>query len=474
MRRLLRWLVPIVLAVGVAGGGLAAWRSEAGVAAPPEGTPVVRTVTPVLSVRRVPTVVAAPVAARRLTADLDALTTFLPADSCLVVEGPDLRFEHAPSTPLVPASTIKLLTATAALETLGADARFRTAVVAGAPAADGVIAGDLTLVGGGDPLLATADYMARFRRQPQVFTDLDALAAAVHASGVRRIAGSVVGDERRYDASRYVDSWPARYIDQDVIGPLSALAVNDGFERYPAEFGDGTALDAAADPPVLAAGVFTRLLEARGIDVVGAPRGGVAPEGATEVAAIESAPLLEVVAQMLRESDNSTAELLLKELGRTATAPTTAAGATAVTGLATDALQDVQGLEVVDGSGLSPENRVTCDHLVDLLRRPVTGDLLSEHLAVAGESGTLTERYRGSRLAGILRAKTGSLTSVTALAGVVADDDPALTFALVVNVPPPARVPAGVAGLERQIAEALAAWPRTPDVSELGPARGGA
>ncbi|MEQ1786753.1 MAG: D-alanyl-D-alanine carboxypeptidase/D-alanyl-D-alanine-endopeptidase, partial [Acidimicrobiales bacterium] len=388
--------------------------------------------------------------------------------------GPDLRYEHAPSTPLVPASTIKLLTATAALETLGADARFRTAVVSAAPAVDGVLSGDLTLVGGGDPLLATADYMARFRRQPQVFTDLDALAAAVQASGVRRIDGSVVGDERRYDASRYVASWPARYVDQDVIGPLSALAVNDGFERYPAAFGDGTPLDAAVDPPSVAAGVFTRLLEARGVDVVGPPRGGEAAAGATELAAIESEPLLEVVAQMLRESDNSTAELLLKELGRTAGSATTAAGATAVTDVAATALDEPQGLVVADGSGLSTDNRVTCDHLVELLGRPATGGALVDHLAVAGESGTLTERYRGSPLEGILRAKTGSLTSVSALAGVVADADPALTFALVVNVPSPARVPPGVATVEQQIVGALAAWPRTPDLADLGPLPGGA
>src|SRR5690606_35873154 len=112
---------------------------------------------------------------------------------------------------------LKLLTATAALEELGPEHRFRTTLKGAAPV-DGVVAGDAALVGGGDPLLSTPDYAARFRRQPQIFTDLTTLADAVVDAGIRQINGSVVGDESRYDRERYVAGWPERYITQNQTG----------------------------------------------------------------------------------------------------------------------------------------------------------------------------------------------------------------------------------------------------------------
>jgi D-alanyl-D-alanine carboxypeptidase/D-alanyl-D-alanine-endopeptidase (penicillin-binding protein 4) len=464
--RLLGWLFPAVLAVGAVAGATVAWRAEA--AAPSALTAVEERslVTPVLSVRRAPTVLAGPIAERRLRTDLAALVRLLPPSSCLVVDGPELRVEHRADEPVVPASTQKLLTAVAALDHLDQEARFRTAAVAASPpGTDGVVVGDLALVGGGDPLLATADYMSRFRRQPQLFTDLDTLAAAIASSGVRRIAGSVVGDERRYDTERYRPRWPARYVEQDSIGPASALSVNDGFARYPTEHERSTPLEPAGDPAAEAAAVLTRLLEARGIDVGGPPRAGALPSPTVEVAAVESAPLAEVVGQLLRESDNETGELLLKELGRTAGRPTAAGGARVV-----GEVVDDPAATVYDGSGLALENRVTCTLLVDLLRRPSSAEVIDAYLPVAGESGTLKERFDGTPLEAVLRAKTGSLTSVSALAGFVEDEDPPLAFALVVNTAPGTRVPEEVAGLQQRIAEVMAAWPRVPDLDALGPA----
>lgn len=470
MSRWLRWLIPALLVSGALAGNLTAWRLEAATPDPPAVAAAgPRPLTPVLSVRRVPSIVAAPIAARRLSADLDALMSFMPSDTCAVVQGPEVAYAHRADAPLVPASTAKLLTATAVLEALAPTDRFRTSAVAPSAPVGGVVAGDLTLVGGGDPLLASADYMSRFKRQPQVFSDLDALAGAVEEAGVRRIDGSVVGDDSRYDRARYVAGWPARYIAQGSIGPLSALSVNDGFERYPQSPAGGDPLEAAADPALSAAGRLTGLLEARGIAVGGPPRAGTAPAGAVEVAFLESPPLLDVIGQLLRESDNNTAELLLKELGRLVGDSTTAGGAAEVREVLDDGRLDLTGSTVADGSGLSPDNRTTCRLLVDLLARPDTGDLLRELLPVAGQSGTLTERFQGTALEGVLRAKTGSLTSVTALAGVVADDDPELTFAFVVNVPPPAGLPDEIAAAQQQLGEILAAWPRTPEVAALGP-----
>ena len=167
--------------------------------------------------------------------------------------------------------------------------------------------------------------------------------------------------------------------------------------------------------------------------------------------------------------DNSTAELLLKELGRTLTDdPTTAGGTAAVTGaIGSDDAQ------VADGSGLSLDDRLTCRVLVDLLGRPGTGEALQASLPVAGRSGTLDRRFPGTALEGVLRAKTASLNTVAALAGVVDDGDPLLRFAVVVNVEAPDRVPASVTGLQQALGEVLVAWPRVGDLDRLVPRNGG-
>ncbi len=256
-------------------------------------------------------------AQRRLQADLEAWAAYSPPQSCLVVHDAKGRelFAHQPTLPVVPASTEKLVTATAALRALGGDHRFVTRVVTSAPAG-AVLAGDLVLVGGGDPGLASPDHIAASAEDPPVATDLDALAAEVVASGVRRVEGAVVGDESRYDQQRYVPGWPQRYLDQVAIGPMSALTVNDGREPDPAAPAGAPAPPViAVDPARGAAAVFTRLLEARGVDVVGEPRAGPAAANSREVASVESPPLAEIVDMMLRESDNMTAELLVKAIG---------------------------------------------------------------------------------------------------------------------------------------------------------------
>lgn len=470
--RLRRWGLPVGLAlISIAcAGAVALVEVRTPVSAAPSGVGAVG--TPVLSVRRLPDVVAAPIAEQRLRADLQAWADSVAPDACALVVGPtgevvlDLRGDR----PVVPASTHKLLTATAALLELGHEARLRTTVV-GPPPVDGTIDGDLTLVGGGDPLLATAGYAARFERQPQTFTDLDLLAQRIAASGVRRITGSVVGDEGRFDTVRSVPGWPHRYLDQHVIGPLSALTVNDGFASFPPTPKGGGELVPADDPARHAAAVLTVLLTGAGVEVVGPPRAGPAPLGAAELAAVESPPLDEVVAQLLRESDNTTAELLLKELGRTALDPTTAGGRTAMTTVLAEAGVDLEGVRVDDGSGLSLADRLTCRLLVDLLQRPGTGPVLQAGLPVAGEAGTLADRFLGTPLVGHLRAKTGSLNSVAALAGVVADRDGTLTFAYVVNAAPGRGVvdEGVVVASQERLGRVLLGWPRVPDADRLGP-----
>jgi serine-type D-Ala-D-Ala carboxypeptidase/endopeptidase (penicillin-binding protein 4) len=152
------------------------------------------------------------------------------------------------------------------------------------------------------------------------------------------------------------------------------------------------------------------------------------------LATVRSAPLSEVVAAMLRESDNTAAELLVKELGVVkARDGSTAAGTRAVADRLAAAGLPTEGLRLVDGSGLDVGNRTTCALLSATLRRSGGGvPELSPLLAVAGESGTLSLRLADTPLAGRLRGKTGSINGVTGLVGYV-DGRRAMSFALVAN-----------------------------------------
>jgi serine-type D-Ala-D-Ala carboxypeptidase/endopeptidase (penicillin-binding protein 4) len=472
VRFLWRWLLPVLLVIGSAACVLVGLRLDSAAADPTiDALDQGRVVTPLLSARRIPTIVAAPVATQRLQADLAEWIGGSPAQSCLVVaagEGERL-FGHRGEVSHVPASAQKLLTAAAALVELGPDHRYRTLAASTTEPVEGTLEGDLFLVGGGDPILATADYAARFRRQPQLFTDLGELADAIVDAGVRRIDGAVVGDERRYDRTRYVPGWPERYIAQGQIGPLSGLSVNDGFAEYPPAPDAPGEPEPAEDPAAEAAEVLVRLLRDRGVEVTGESRSGDAPEGVQELASLESPPLLEITGQLLRESDNNTGELVLKELGLVrAGEGSTETGTAAVTAAVADVLGDADGVEAADGSGLSLDNRVSCDVLVELLEHRRLGPPLVDGLAVAGESGTLQERF-GGELTGRLKAKTGSLNTVTALAGVVDDDDGRLTFAYLANVAEPSVIGPSTIALQDGLAQILLGWPRTPDVSVLGP-----
>ncbi len=213
--------------------------------------------TPVLSARRVVDELVEPVGEQRLADALQPLAASLTDSSCLrvTVDGDDIVDVHG-DTPLIPASTLKLLTASAALEVLGANHTYRTSVQSVSPPSGGVIAGDLWLVGGGDPLLATQDYLGLFRRTPDPVTSLEALADKVVAAGVTQVTGRVIGDESRYDGQRYVPSWPQRYINAPEIGPMSALSVNDGFMS-------NNSFRAAANPAESGAQTFADLLTAR-------------------------------------------------------------------------------------------------------------------------------------------------------------------------------------------------------------------
>jgi D-alanyl-D-alanine carboxypeptidase/D-alanyl-D-alanine-endopeptidase (penicillin-binding protein 4) len=399
-----------------------------------------------------PTLPADPVA--RLTARLQAALGSTPA--CLVVQDSGATaYARSTDLALAPASTQKLLVAVAALQRLGSDYRFETTVVAPSrPAADGSV-DVLWLVGGGDPLLATPDYAAHLASEPRSVgtptTPMIALVDQLAAAGVRSVQHGVVGDDTRYGGPRWLPGWKPIYRDEADISPLTALTVNGGLDHWnPSEV-------ISADPTALAAANLAKLLAEHGAAVTPGPS-QVRPADAVVLARVASAPLIDIVASMLRSSDNLAAELLVKEMDKRSGGAGTTAGGLAIVASTVQGLGiPVAGLHMGDGSGLDPGDRATCPTLLAALNmgdKPGFGALVSG-LAVAGQSGTLVNRFRGTPLAGHLAAKTGSIDCAVAMVGRLDLKRP-LRFALIVNGPCDYNT---AIAYEDRVANALAAYP---------------
>jgi serine-type D-Ala-D-Ala carboxypeptidase/endopeptidase (penicillin-binding protein 4) len=456
--------------------------------------------TPVFSIRRLPTWVETEAAEQRLQTALSGVVTPAElgptnANGCvLATQGSQVLYSANASELFVPASNLKLLTATAVLDRLGPSDRLVTQVRGQQAPERGVIYGNLYLVGGGDPLLRTASYAASLYPKQPLYTSLDQLALAVRQAGVTEVTGSVVGDDSRYDDQRTVATWKPIYTTEGDVGPLSALDVNDGFVPKPPPPPPGAktppttaapsstasefAYDAAADPPGTAAAAFMQLLAQDGVRVEGGSTSGVAPAGAPLITSIASAPLGEEVDQMLTVSDDTAAELFTKELGyRESGSGTTAAGTADIRAdLADDGLP-VSQLVNVDGSGLDRGDRASCNLIVDTLRRDGTAGVIAAGLPIAGRTGTLVDRMLGTPAVGRVHAKTGTLDGVVALSGFVtptvasAPVDPLrqpVLFSILLN---------GASSyadetLADNIAVALASYPRVAPLASIVPHAG--
>ena len=317
-------------------------------------------------------------------------------------------FESKADVARVPASVEKLYTTSAALLRYGADATLKTTVAgSGFMDPDGVWRGNLYLRGGGDPTLNR--------------DDLGKLAADLGAAGIVRVDGSVLGDETRFDSLRGSYDSGGAY-DSDMGGVLGALTLNRGFARN-------------GKPAVYAAGQLAKLLRGEGIRVEGRSGAGTTPADATELATVESPPMGELARLTNVPSDNFLAETLVKDLGASfGDAGTTAAGVAVVR--QTVARLGVQP-QIVDGSGLSRADRTTPRDVVRLLTAMHHDELAGSFeasLAVAGRTGTIRKRMRGTPAQDRCRAKTGTLIGVSSLAGLcTAAGGHTIAFAMLMN-----------------------------------------
>jgi serine-type D-Ala-D-Ala carboxypeptidase/endopeptidase (penicillin-binding protein 4) len=324
--------------------------------------------------------------------------------------------------PAMPASITKLLTTTAALQTLGPDHVFETTVVRRG-------AGRVVLVGGGDPFLGRrpssgwphgADVTSLARRT----------ARTLEQAGRGRVRVSY--DDSLFTGPAENPSWRNSYIPDGVVSPITALWVDEGV--------DASGFGRVADPSAEAAQAFAQALERAGVKVEGKPSVRRARDGDPVLARATSPPLAQVVERVLSISDNEGAEVLARHVGLAVSERgSSAAGTEAVLSTLRDLGVRTGNAQVYDGSGLSRKNRIDPDTLVDVLRVAASEahpDLRAviTGLPVAGFTGSLAFRFDGAPVPGRVRAKTGTLTGVSSLAGVATDlDGVPMVFALVAD-----------------------------------------
>lgn len=332
---------------------------------------------------------------------------------------------HHADRQLLPASTAKLPVAAGALLALGPDFRYETQARATAPVrGDGVLDGSVLLVGSGDPALATPTFGAVRPDRPR--TPLEAIADQIVDAGVRRVTGGVLGDPRAFTNEPFAPGWPDRYLEQDNTTRVSGLTVDAGRRLY--REGGRVASEVSSDPAATAAAHLHGLLVERGVAIDGSAAGTYRPpEAPTVLARAPSPPLIELLRHTVRRSDNHFADAIFRTLGGVVADDASWEGAGTGTRRALSRLDLDHTLQTLaDGSGLSRRNRLSARFLVELdvamHRSPVASEW-HRLLAVAGDSGTLRRRLRGTPAEGRLRGKTGSLTDVTALSGVVVGPD---------------------------------------------------
>jgi D-alanyl-D-alanine carboxypeptidase len=345
------------------------------------------------------------------------------------------------SSGFAPASTAKLAVAVASLDVLGPAATFTTRVVAGSSASS------IVLVGGGDPTLAAGHPPASNYPQSASLASLAAQTAReLRAKGIRAVRLGY--DTSLFTGPLLAPGWPSSYVTTGNVTPISSLEVDQGrltASGAPQDANDGeNFLARTFDPAAEAAKSFAGFLAGDGIRVRAAVGETAAPRGAATIAAVTSPPLSEIVYWMLSQSNNVIAENLARQVAIATGHPASFSGAAAAETAVLRKLGVSGTFRLVDGSGLSPRDRIAPDVLVQLVRlaasssRPGLRSVITG-LPVAGFSGTLAPGGSvfpevGQPGLGVVRAKTGNLSTVVSLAGIAeARDGQLFAFAFMAD-----------------------------------------
>ncbi len=350
-------------------------------------------------------------------------------------------YQRNATSGFTPASTAKLATSVAALDVLGPTARFRTTVVTGASPSD------IVLVGGGDPTLAAGKPPSSDYPQPATLLSLAAKTArALRASG--RSTVHLGYDTSLYTGPGLATGWSPDYVTTGNVTVITPLEVDQGrltATGAPEDADVADSLPRSTDPALQAATSFAAFLRADGITVDGAPAQVTAAAGASVLASVYSPPLAEIVQWMLEESNNVIAENVARHVAIATGRPASFSGAAAAVQAVLSKLGVSSGIKLYDGSGLSVDDSITPTDLVRLIAlaasRPQLRAVLTS-LPVANFSGTLSAGGSvfgsgGRTSSGVVRAKTGNLSTAAALAGIAyAKNGQLLSFAVMADAIP--------------------------------------
>ncbi len=405
----------------------------------------------------------------------------------VVAEDGSVLYQHRARVPVTPASTLKIVVAATALDLLGPAHRFETQFASIArPDASGILQGPLYVVGGGDPWLTANDVRGGI--------------GMLKRSGVERIDGGLIVDDGAFSGPDQNARWDADDLSEDYAAATSAISLDQGtveFDVEPGAVGEDARIrveppnasvtivghvvtsssysDLTIDresrrgplrasvsntfdfdghiaagetqkyyKPVLgfalyAGSAIAGLLEERGIAAAGDVSLGTVPLTATPIWQHRSRPLAELVHEMLVDSNNHTAEQLLRTVGERAGRGGSDAAGVSVERHVLDQLHvTTAGMRVYDGSGLSPSDRIPALTLAQLLvaeyRAPV-GHVYLSSLPRVGLEGTVRHHDLHDAL-GRVRAKSGHIHDVNALAGLIATAHHGrVAFAFEVNDP---------------------------------------
>jgi D-alanyl-D-alanine carboxypeptidase/D-alanyl-D-alanine-endopeptidase (penicillin-binding protein 4) len=377
----------------------------------------------------------------------------------------EVVYSRDPDRRVLPASVVKWLTAVAAADQLGLDYTFETQILATGAVSDGVLAGDLVVRGSGDPSLGGDDPAGLLR----------AWAKELAGAGITRVSGDLVADPTALGDPPLGAGWAWDDTPYGFSAPLAGLNLGHNVMEISvrattagepvtvepgvwepcaddlaiaARTGDGTKVRVQPDPfgptalvgglmpgarqrlrlpvprpPSCLARMWKAVLAEEGVQVDGVARVGRAPVTARVLAVHRSAPLLDLLRVMLEDSQNLYAEAVARALDP-AEVRTWKGASASLDRLLTSAGVPAGAAAVRDGSGLSRYDLVTARSLVAVTlyaSRQPWFDTLVQCLPVAGRTGTLSRRLAGTLAEGRVRAKTGSMTGVRNLVGLVED-----------------------------------------------------
>ncbi len=486
-----RYFVPLILLASLVAASVLTIRSDNDSDpghAVAEQTSTAAVSTPLLSIRRIPEWLRTPTSDTMLgrAAQTVLINPAMPAARCVTVHRDGIEVARNDSGDLLaPGALQRLITLSAATTQITGDSVFRTVAVVLADSVvseEGELDGDIWLVGGGDPVLSTSDYVGQFPHA-RPFTNLanlaDTVAGQLAADGITSVSGGIMGDETKYAPAErdYIGEetpsgpvWTSDDIAANEVGPLSALMVNEGFTSWPDTL-DPSQNVRSRDPAVDTARLFADLLAERGIEIKGRAGNSVAPQGGDRrtLGEIESPPFSDIMRFALSADGATTSEMILKEIGVRSGVGAVRANAILFGEviLLDRAGLPVFGTAVADGSGLSALNKTTCDMLVSVLEHTSVADDVMAAIPTAAD-GPLADCL--SDIAGEARILAVSDADTVGVVGAItASNGDQVSFAMLANDPELGTTLGQCNPLQTSMVEAAAGHPYGPALDDLAP-----